>query len=242
MFPKDGVENPGKARNWKILLLSLKSEAESPRTSRNYPLQVLPRINCIPRSIKALWWKTKELQRELLQLEQNAPNIAGTPVPEDRASEDAEPQREPGRRGRKPGSGRRRAGKVGNLLSPANSDDSMKKALFESCSPGDGGIIRDEGITSGSSWNSPYLSQKLNGSSSNPAFAQYKQAVLETLREYRKEKGLGCFKGLAKKAGIKEDHIRFILASQKVSNETWRKLGKALGVKPGKDLDGGENK
>jgi len=65
---------------------------------------------------------------------------------------------------------------------------------------------------------------------STPQEVSFKQSVLTALQEYRNKNGLGCLKKLAKKAGIYEESIRYILSSGKVAYSTWIKLGKALGI------------
>lgn len=58
-----------------------------------------------------------------------------------------------------------------------------------------------------------------------------KQAILERLREYRKSHGLGCWNGVAKKAGgnITPELIRdMILGKESPPIADWRKIDRAV--------------
>lgn len=67
-------------------------------------------------------------------------------------------------------------------------------------------------------------------SSSIPKEALFKQSVIEALRKYRKDNGLGCLNALSENAKVPVDRIRMMLESHKVDYSTWIKVGKALGV------------
>ena len=55
-----------------------------------------------------------------------------------------------------------------------------------------------------------------------------KKEIYEQLLEYRRVHGMGCYKALAKTAGLNEDLIRDIVETKRVPMETWRRVGRAL--------------